>query len=137
MYNCLDDKFVPKFSYNDTWYATVKKRYVTVENRADDRIEAVDKVEDQDETDKEEKLQLSSLQDMAKKERQGKRIVAERKSIEDFIADVVKQIDLAPEGSSLPVTAQVLQTSLRDLESRLEGSLLQSFEEWIVGLDPE
>ena len=63
--------------------------------------------------------------------------MAERKSIEDFISDVVKQIDLAPEGSILPVTAQVLQTSLRDLESRLEGSLLQSFEEWIVGLDPD
>ena len=136
-FNSLDEKSVPKFRYNDTWYSAVKKRYVTVKNRVDDKIEAEDQVDEKDDIEKEEKLQLSTLQDTAKKERLGRRIVAERKSIEDFISDVVKQIDLAPEGSILPVRAQVLQGSLRDLESRLEGSLLQSFEEWIVALDAD
>ena len=37
----------------------------------------------------------------------------------------------------MPVRAQVLQGSLQDLELKLEGSLLQSFEEWIVALDAD
>ena len=48
-FNSLDDKSVPKFRYNNTWYAAVKKRYVTVENKADDKIEAEDKVDEKSE----------------------------------------------------------------------------------------
>ena len=94
-FNSLDEKSVPKFRYNDTWYSAVKKRYVTVKNRVDDKIEAEDQVDKEDDIEKEEKLQLSTLQDTAKKERLGRRIVAERRSIEVFISDVIKQIDLA------------------------------------------
>ena len=52
-FNGLDENSVSKFKSNDAWYTIVQKKYVIVENWADDKIEAEDKVEEKDDIEKE------------------------------------------------------------------------------------
>ena len=131
-FNEKDKDGVPVFEYNADWYKSVRRKYADIINKSDERIEKESSEPSDVKEEVVEKEDMSEAKEIAKIDRLKKRIDSEKKSIKEFVSKIEKQVEKTNDGEMEIVVCQAFNNSLRETESRMTGSLQQSFEELML-----